>query len=272
MPEARMHPGTLNIKHETLTGSRKPELGEAMDGINYFRMGWEHIMSWDALDHLLFITALAIIYTLSDWKQLLILVTAFTIGHSLTLYLSARQVFSFEDKWVEFLIPVTIVITSVSNLFQKQFTKRSIRINYILALLFGLIHGMGFANTIRMMLPRNDHDIVWPLLQFNLGLEAGQIIVVLIILSATYIALNGVHRIIPAFTIIRREWVIFISGGIFALSLMMALERIPKSRRSEDGSQMMGYQTNKTLTACGNNHRSSVFGLRTIEIERHSNL
>jgi hypothetical protein len=213
-----------------------------MDGINYFEMGWGHIMSWDALDHLLFITALAIIYTLRDWKQVLILVTAFTIGHSLTLYLSARQVFSFEDKWVEFLIPVTIVITAMSNLFQKQFTKRSIRINYILALLFGLIHGMGFANTIRMMLPRNDKDIVWPLLQFNIGLEAGQIVVVLIILSATYIALNWIHRIIPAFTIIRREWVIFISGGIFALSLMMALERIPKKKREEADMEFQGFK------------------------------
>lgn len=197
-----------------------------MDGINYFEMGWEHIMSWGALDHLLFITALAIIYTLRDWKQVLILVTAFTIGHSVTLYLSAREIIKFEDKWVEFLIPVTIVITSVSNLFQKQFTKRSVRINYILALLFGLIHGMGFANTIRMMLPRNDKDVVWPLLQFNLGLEVGQIVVVLIILLVTYAAITWCR-------IIRREWVLFVCGGIFALSLKMALERIPKKEREE---------------------------------------
>lgn len=197
-----------------------------MDGINYFEMGWDHIMSWDALDHLLFITALAIIYTMRDWKQVLILVTAFTIGHSLTLYLSAREIIHFEDKWVEFLIPVTIVITSVSNLFQKQFTQRSIRINYMLALLFGLIHGMGFANTIRMMLPRGDKDIVWPLLQFNIGLEVGQVVVVLILLLVTYTAITWCR-------IARREWVLFICGGIFALSLKMALERIPGKKREE---------------------------------------
>jgi hypothetical protein len=216
-----------------------------MDGINYFELGWEHIMSWDALDHLLFIAALAIIYTLRDWKQVLILVTAFTIGHSLTLYLSARQIIRFEDKWVEFLIPVTIVVTSLSNLLQKKFTPRSIRINYILALLFGLIHGMGFANTIRMMLPRDDKNIVWPLLQFNLGLEVGQIVVVLIILLVTYTAINFCR-------IGQREWVIFICGGIFAISLKMALERIPKSRKTETeavGSRKTedGRQTNKIV-------------------------
>lgn len=198
-----------------------------MDGINYFELGWEHIMSWDALDHLLFIAALAIIYTLRDWKQVLILVTAFTIGHSLTLYLSARQIIKFEDKWVEFLIPVTIVITALSNLFQKNFTPRSIRINYILALFFGLIHGMGFANTIRMMLPRDDKNIIWPLLQFNLGLEVGQIVVVLIILLVTYAAITFCR-------IGQREWVIFICGGIFAIALKMALERVPKKEREEN--------------------------------------
>src|SRR6266480_6808256 len=98
----------------------------------YFNMGWHHIISWDALDHQLFILALAAIYLRKDWKQVLILVTAFTIGHSLTLALSVYDIIRFSSRWVEFLIPCTIVITAISNLFQKKFTPKSIRINYFL--------------------------------------------------------------------------------------------------------------------------------------------
>ena len=185
----------------------------------YFGLGWEHIMSWDALDHLLFIAALAAIYLLKDWKQVLILVTAFTIGHSLTLALSVMDVFRFPANWVEFLIPCTIVITAISNLFQKQFTAKSIRINYFLALFFGLIHGMGFANTIRFMLAQ-DQSFGWGLFGFNVGLEAGQIAVVTTLLLVT-------QALITRFKFDRREWVIFLSGDIFSLSLQIALTRLP---------------------------------------------
>lgn len=185
----------------------------------YFALGWEHIMSWDALDHLLFIAALAAIYLLKDWKQVLILVTAFTIGHSLTLALSVMDVFRFPANWVEFLIPCTIVITAVSNLFQKKFTPKSIRINYFLALFFGLIHGMGFANTIRFMLA-NDQSFGWGLFGFNVGLEVGQIVVVTTLLLLTQV-------IVTLFKINRREWVIFLSAAVFSLSLKIALERLP---------------------------------------------
>lgn len=185
----------------------------------YFALGWEHIMSWDALDHLLFIAALAAIYLLKDWKQVLILVTAFTIGHSLTLALSVMDVIRFPANWVEFLIPCTIVITAVSNLFQKKFTPKSIRINYFLALFFGLIHGMGFANTIRFMLA-NDQSFGWGLFGFNVGLEVGQIVVVTTLLLLTQV-------IVTLFKINRREWVIFLSAAVFSLSLKIALERLP---------------------------------------------
>lgn len=185
----------------------------------YFGLGWEHIMSWDALDHLLFIAALAAIYLLKDWKQVLILVTAFTIGHSLTLALSVLDVIRFPSNWVEFLIPCTIVITAFSNLFQKQFTARSIRINYFLALFFGLIHGLGFANTIRFMLAK-DQSLGMGLLGFNVGLEVGQIVVVGTLLLIT-------QALISSFRINRREWVIFLSAAIFSLALKMSLERLP---------------------------------------------
>jgi hypothetical protein len=185
----------------------------------YFKLGWEHILSWQALDHLLFIAALTSIYILKDWKQVLILVTAFTVGHSLTLILSVLDIIRFPSRWVEFLIPCTIVFTSISNLFQKKFTHKSIRINYFLALFFGLIHGMGFANTIRFMLA-SDQNLGWGLFGFNVGLEAGQLVVVALLLFITFILMNLLK-------VNRREWVLFIAAAVFALSFKMALERLP---------------------------------------------
>ena len=185
----------------------------------YFGIGWEHIISKNALDHQLFIAAIAAIYLLKDWKQVLILVTAFTIGHSVTLALSVFDVIRFSSSWVEFLIPCTIIITAVSNLFQKKFTAKSIRINYFLALAFGLIHGMGFANSIRFMLA-SDQSVGWGLFGFNVGLEVGQIVVVVVLLLLAYLIIN-------IFRANRREWVIFLSAAVFSLALKMALERLP---------------------------------------------
>lgn len=185
----------------------------------YFGLGWEHIISKNALDHQLFIAALAAIYLLKDWKQVLILVTAFTIGHSVTLALSVFDVIRFSSSWVEFLIPCTIIITALSNFFQKKFTAKSIRINYFLALAFGLIHGMGFANSIRFILA-DDQGIGWSLFGFNVGLEVGQIAVVVVLLLLAYLIIN-------IFRVNRREWVIFLSAAVFSIALKMALERLP---------------------------------------------
>jgi len=185
----------------------------------YFGLGWEHIISWNALDHQLFILALAAIYLLKDWKQVLVLVTAFTIGHSLTLALTVFKIIHFPGNWVEFLIPCTIVITAISNLFQKNFTARSIRINYFLALFFGLIHGMGFANKLRYILAE-DQSIGWSLFGFNVGLEAGQVMVVMLALIISFLFVQLVK-------INRRDWVIFVSAAAFGIALKMALERIP---------------------------------------------
>jgi len=189
------------------------------DFVFYFKLGWEHIISADALDHQLFVLALVAIYSYINLKQVLILVTAFTIGHSLTLLLSVLDVIRFESKWVEFLIPCTIVITALSNLFRKDFSLKSVKINYYLALGFGLIHGMGFANSIRIMLAK-DQNIGWGLFGFNVGLEAGQVFMVAIILAITWIVFNYTH-------IKRLSWVLFISAAVFSLALKMALERIP---------------------------------------------
>ncbi len=188
------------------------------DFVNYFQWGWKHIISPDALDHQLFIAALVAIYLLKDWKQVLILVTAFTIGHSITLALSVTDLIRISSKWVEFLIPVTIVITSFSNLFQKKFTPRSVRINYFLALFFGMIHGMGFANSLRFMLAE-DQSLGWSLLGFNLGLETGQIVVVIVLLLVAALALS-------VFRVNRKDWVMFLSSAVCGLALKMSLDRI----------------------------------------------
>ena len=184
----------------------------------YFGLGWEHIISWDALDHQLFILALAAIYLLQDWRQVLVLVTAFTIGHSLTLALTVFNVIRFPSNWVEFLIPCTIVATAVSNLFQKNFTQKSIRINYFLALFFGLIHGMGFANKLRYILAK-DQSIGWSLFGFNVGLEAGQIAVVVIILAISFL-------FVQVLKVSRIKWVIFTSAAALSVAVQMAIERI----------------------------------------------
>lgn len=185
----------------------------------YFSLGWEHIISWDALDHQLFILALAAIYLLNDWRQVLVLVTSFTIGHSLTLALAVFNIIHFPSAWIEFLIPCTIVATAITNLFQRNFTPGSIRVNYFLALFFGLIHGMGFANKLRYILAE-DQSIGWSLFGFNVGLEAGQIAVVMIVLALSYL-------FVKIFNVNRREWVIFTSAAAFGVATQMALQRIP---------------------------------------------
>jgi len=185
----------------------------------YFRLGWEHIISLEAMDHILFLMALAAIYTLREWKAVLVLVTAFTIGHSATLALSTLNLLTVPSKLVEFLIPCTIVITAFSNLFQKSQTPRYIRLNYFLALFFGLIHGLGFANALRFMLA-SDQSLGWALFGFNVGLEAGQILIVIALLLIAQAATT-------LFKVTKRDWVLFLSAAVFSLAVQLALQRWP---------------------------------------------
>ena len=185
----------------------------------YFKTGWHHIISWDALDHILFILALTSIYLISNWKQVLVLITAFTIGHSLTLALSVYDIIRFNEKWVEFLIPCTIMVTAVLNLLIKDYKLSSLKINYFLALFFGLIHGMGFANIIRFMLVKNQ-AIAIPLISFNIGLEAGQVVIVAFILIISYFLINKVG-------FYRKWWIWSLSVIAILFALNMIKDRLP---------------------------------------------
>ena len=186
----------------------------------YFKIGAQHIADWEGYDHILFIMALCLRYLLQDWKKVLILVTAFTIGHSITLALSVLNIVNISTHWIEFLIPVTIVITALSNVLQPNTEpKTRFPFVYFMALIFGLIHGLGFSNYLKSLLGKNE-SIVGDLLAFNLGLEAGQLIIVAAVMVVTLICVSVLKA--P-----RREYTIFMSGGIFGIALIMAIERFP---------------------------------------------
>lgn len=182
----------------------------------YFEEGREHILNIKfGYDHILFIVALCSLYLVRDWKKLLILVTAFTVGHSVTLALAALDIIPVNEKLVEFLIPVTIFITAVFNLFmtEQSVNKGNIQLNYLFALGFGLIHGMGFSNYFRAILGQG-RSIITQLFAFNLGLELGQIIVVVIFLTISFLTVD-------LFGVDRRDWKLVISSGIAGMALVL---------------------------------------------------
>lgn len=185
----------------------------------YLREGFYHITDWKGYDHILFVMALCLPYFLKDWKQVLVLITAFTIGHSVTLALSVFNKILIPSKWIEFLIPITIIITALENLFRNNTQPKHVRFRYVAALLFGLIHGLGFSNYLRSMMGKSE-NIITQLLAFNIGLELGQLLIVLAVLMISFIFVRLLN-------IKQREWTVFISGGIFGISFIMALERLP---------------------------------------------
>jgi hydrogenase/urease accessory protein HupE len=186
----------------------------------YFQIGFQHIADWQGYDHIMFIVALCVRYLVQDWKKVLILVTAFTIGHSITLALSVLNYINIPTKWIEFLIPVTIMITALSNVLQKNTeTKSRLPVVYFYALFFGLIHGLGFSNYLKSMLGR-DENVMGELLAFNLGLEVGQVAIVIV-------AMLLVWLIVSLLKTPRRGYIVFVSLAIFVVALKLAIERFP---------------------------------------------
>jgi hypothetical protein len=192
----------------------------------YFRLGTQHILTWEALDHLLFVTALCLRYLLKDWRKVVILVTAFTIGHSATLALSALGLVHFSTRWIEFLIPLTILATAINNLVQQPKTpaeQARLPLIYFFALFFGLIHGLAYANTFLSLEGRE--GLVAHLLAFNLGIEAAQLAVVVVVLAISFIFVQLIK--LPRLT-----WVRIASVLILLASIKMAIERFPVFKKT----------------------------------------
>jgi hypothetical protein len=187
----------------------------------YLQLGFSHITDSNGYDHILFIMALCTVYTLIDWKKVVILVTAFTIGHSITLALATMGLVSIDKDWIELLIPVTIIITASLNFFyqvpKSSFSKKETTstLRYPLAMFFGLIHGLGFSNYLKALLGK-EAAIFNPLLGFNIGLELGQLIIVFIILSVSFV-------LIELMRIQRVNWINIMSGIIFGMAFSLIL-------------------------------------------------
>lgn len=179
----------------------------------YLKLGFQHIVDLQGYDHMLFLVALTASYKLKEIRCVVILITAFTIGHSVSLALSTLNYILIPAKIIEFLIPLTILITAIQNLFHRN--ERQIKFQYEFSLLFGLIHGMGFSNYLKVLLGK-ETSIIQPLFAFNLGLEIGQ----LLIISVYFILLYIYHRFIYQD---HRYWKMTLSAlaGMIAIFLMI---------------------------------------------------
>ena len=184
---------------------------------SFFNLGIHHILDWQAYDHMLFVVVLCAVYRLSQWRQILVLITAFTVGHTLTLLLSTLDIIRFPAPIVEFLIPLTIFTTAILNIFEPVERNQSAMMwHYLTAMGFGLIHGMGFSNYLRVLLG-GEESILLPLLAFNVGLEVGQLGIVAVSLGSAFLALEVVG-------VKHRMWNLLVSGMAAVISLMLMIQ------------------------------------------------
>jgi len=184
----------------------------------YLPLGFQHITDLNGYDHILFVIALCAIFRLKDWKKVAFLITAFTIGHSVTLALATLNVITYSTKLIELLIPITIVLTCLLNFFHKSAeysldVEKPSLFRYPVAMAFGLIHGMGFSNYLRSLLGKEES--IWqPLLAFNIGLEIGQLMIVLIVLIISSLMLD-------IFRIKKHNWNLILSGIVLGIALTL---------------------------------------------------
>ncbi len=179
--------------------------------------GMNHVLDINAYDHVLFLVVLTIPYIFKDWKRVLLLVSVFTIGHTLSLTLAAYGTISVSSELVEFLIPVTILIVALFNVFTagKGAQKEKIGVLFISTLFFGLIHGLGFAREFRMFVGSSDSKLV-PLLEFALGIEIAQIIIVFLVLFLGFLFQT-------VFRFSKRDWIMVVSSIVVGLVIPMLL-------------------------------------------------
>ena len=189
------------------------------DFVLYFKMGLNHVLDFSAYDHILFLIVLAVVFNNFQWRKVIWLVTLFTIGHSITLALSAYEILKIKVDIIEFLIPLTIFITGIINIINsKKESKKKGNINLLLALLFGLIHGLGFSNYFRMMVGQEE-DKLFPLVEFALGIELAQVIIVIGILIIGMLVKNFLR-------VDRRDWVLVCSSIVIGFSIQMMIDRV----------------------------------------------
>lgn len=185
----------------------------------YFQIGLKHVLDINAYDHVLFLIALTVPFSFKDWKQVLLLVTVFTVGHTLALFMSVFGLVIINSNLVEFLIPITIVITAIYHLFTAGKPKRneSFGITGFITLFFGIIHGLGFSNYFKSILPGDASDKVVPLLEFALGIEAAQLIVVMVVLIVSYVVQTF-------FRFSKRDFALVMSAFVIGVVLPMIIE------------------------------------------------
>jgi hypothetical protein len=168
----------------------------------YFRLGLDHVLDWQAYDHVLFLIVLVASYSFNSWKRVLWLVTLFTLGHTLALFLSVYEIVQVDIDYVEFLIPVTILITAVFDIATagKKIKHTNFNLLYFTTIFFGLIHGLGFSSYFKMIAAGSGNKF-WPLVEFALGIEAAQVIVVLGVMIIGFLFQNVIN-------ISKRDWIL----------------------------------------------------------------
>ncbi|WP_210516801.1 HupE/UreJ family protein [Hymenobacter terricola] len=189
----------------------------------YLQLGFLHICTPRAADHLTFLLALCAPYVLNDWRRVLALVTSFTVGHSLTLALATLGVVAFKPAITEALIPVTIMVTALVNMWgaDRLITRRTpmwAATPNFLALGFGLIHGLGFSNYLRALLGANSRPVE-ELLAFNIGVELGQVLIVSAILLAGAVLLGSLR-------VARRDWLLTTSGAALGIATVLLMQQL----------------------------------------------
>ncbi|MDT0647130.1 HupE/UreJ family protein [Zunongwangia sp. F260] len=179
----------------------------------YFNLGLEHVLDWQAYDHMLFLIVLVVGYGFISWKKILWLVTLFTIGHTLALFLSVYEIVKVDQDWVELLIPLTILSTALFNILNagKNEKKNNLNLLHFTTLFFGLIHGLGFSSYFKMVTASGESKFL-PLLEFALGIETAQVSVVLIVMIAGFLLQNVLH-------VSRRDWILVTSSIILGIIL-----------------------------------------------------
>ncbi|PWA05543.1 HupE/UreJ family protein [Flavobacterium psychrotolerans] len=187
--------------------------------LTYFQLAWGHVLDIKGFDHVLFLIALALPYGFKDWKRLLLLVTIFTIGQTLALLLSFFGIVIIKLLLVEFLIPITILITALFNLFSvgKSYKGNSINLIGIVTLFFGIIHGLEFSIYFKSIIKGSLSDKIKPLFEFALGIEVAQILIVLVVLIFSYILQNF-------FRFSKRDFTLVFSSFVIGVVLPIIIE------------------------------------------------